>query len=105
MLLPFERIPFGLQQAVPRCLRARSVVGDGEPHSPELADELAVGCVPRRGRERIGGGDHSTSARFTVDMTRATRSRYDKGKGIGACLALFDFAWAPRIQAIARWRQ
>jgi hypothetical protein len=84
-------------------------VGDGEPHSPELADELAVGRVkagaellrggggepvrqgglelgdaprdglvrrldsdPRRRRERILAVWISTSARFTVDMTRDT---------------------------------
>ena len=35
----------GPQQPAPDRRRARSVVGDGEPHSPELADELAVGRV------------------------------------------------------------
>jgi hypothetical protein len=42
-----SRMPHGPQQPVAPFLRARSVVGDGEPHAPELADELAVGRVPQ----------------------------------------------------------
>ena len=46
----------GPQQPVPDRRRARSVVGDGEPHSPELADELAVGRVKASAELLRGGG-------------------------------------------------
>ena len=55
---------------MPRCLRARSVLGDGEPHSPELADELAVGRM-QAGAELCAVAAANPSAREVSSL--ATR--------------------------------
>src|SRR5438128_8662271 len=56
----------------PVCLRVRSVVGDREPHSPELADELAVGRM-QAGAELLRGGGGKSVRQGGLELGDAPR--------------------------------
>src|SRR2546425_2546296 len=70
---------FGPQQSVPRCLRARSVEGDGEPHSPELADERCGRPFIKRKRQTYCTSKCSQLVR-THKYRQAHRERLRAGR-------------------------